>query len=166
MPPKRKTHFGLTGREIWLATALALMGFAFSTRTWLLWENTLNPIQGLIVYYIILYGSLFALSRLGLTVFGIKIDKPLQTFGLLCITFGFFCVVDMSSAWTTIATGGNTATVSPIYWQCEDGAVYYIWNLILPWASAEILRLLTYVFTPAVLALIGSYFVSGKIKLH
>lgn len=141
------------------------MGFAFSARTWLGWLNGLNPLQGLIVYYIILYASLYVLSKAGLTVFGIKIDKPLQTFGLLLITFSFFITVNMSSAWTSIATGGNPKAVSSIYFQDEDGSAYFVWSLLFPMADPYILRLLTYAFTPFILSLVGGFLVRGKIKL-
>jgi hypothetical protein len=163
--PKHKTRFSVTNRELTLAVAFAVMGFAFSTRTFLLWMNELNPFEGLIIYYIILYSSLYVLSKAGLTVFGLKITKVTQQIGLLMITFAFFVTVNFSSAWTTIATGGNPAAVSKIYWGDEDGCLFYLYGLVFPWASAEILRLLTYVVSPAALALIGSYFVSGKVKL-
>jgi RsiW-degrading membrane proteinase PrsW (M82 family) len=80
----------LTEREAALAAAIGFMGFAFTTRTWLLWLNELNPIQGIIVYYVILYCALYLLSRLKLVVFGITIDEPIQTIGLLMVTFAFF----------------------------------------------------------------------------
>lgn len=163
--PKHKTHFKLTGKEIWLAIALAVMGFVFSTRTFLLYMNGLNPFEGLIVYYIILYSSLYVLSKAGLTVFGFKITRFTQTMGLLMITFAFFVTVNFSSAWTTIATGGNPANVSTVYWQDEDGSLYFLYSILLPWASAEVIRILTYVVSPALLSLLGGFLVSGKIKL-
>jgi hypothetical protein len=127
--------------------------------------NQLNPLQGLVIYYIIVFITLYGLSKLGLTVFGLKISSVTQTLGLLMVAFAFFIVADWSSAWTNIAVYGNVQNVSTVYLQCEDGATYFVWSWLLPWADAEILRLLTYVFSPFVIALLGGLLVSKKIKL-
>jgi hypothetical protein len=154
----------LTMHEVWLALALALMGFALTSRSWLLFLDGLNPIQGLAVYYLILYVSLYMLSRLDLVVFGFKIKEPLQTLGLLLITFAFFICVDWESPYVQIVTGRGVENVSPVLFQSEDGAVWFLWQNAVPWADAETLRLLTYVATPLILALIGGLLVSEKVK--
>jgi len=155
----------LTLREVWLALALALMGFALTSRSWLLFLDGLNPIQGLTVYYLILYVSLYMLSRLDLVVFGFKIKEPLQTLGLLLITFAFFICVDWESPYVQLVTGRSVENVSPVLFQSEDGAIWFLWQKALPWADLETLRLLTYVATPFTLALIGGLLVSEKVKL-
>lgn len=151
-------------QEIMLAFALALMGFAFSSRSWLLFLDGLNPFQGLVVYYVILYVSLYMLSRLDLVVFGFKIRDPLQTFGLLLITFAFFICVDWESPYVQLVTGRSVENISPVLFQAEDGAVWFLWQNALPRAGVELLRLLTYVATPFILALVGGLFVSEKVK--
>lgn len=156
----------LTSKEIGLAVGLALMGFVFSTREFLLWLNVLNPFSGMIVYYLILFAVLYVLSRLDLVVFGFKIKNLQQTFGLLLITFAFFITVDFTSPYVQYVTMGNLTGASQIFYQCEDGAMWFLFSQVLPWASIEVIRLLTYVFTPFILTLIGGLLVSGKIHLQ
>ena len=162
----RKKGFGLTGKELALAVILAFLGFVFSMRTWLLFLNGLSPFEGLLVYYVILYVSLFLLSKAGLVVFGLKIDDAVQTLGLLMVTFAFFIVVGFSSAYTQFVTMGNLNGASTVFLQCEDGSVWFVWSWLLPWADIFVLRILTYVMTPLALSLIGGILVSGKIKLQ
>jgi hypothetical protein len=161
MPKK----FGLTDKEFTLACVFAVMGFLFTTRPWILWMNSLSPFIGLVVYYVILYGAIYVLSKLGLTVFGVKIDDKIETFGLLLISFAFFIVVDWESAYIQFVTNGSLTGQSVIYLQSEDGATFWAWQQLLPTLGAEVWRYLTYVLTPFVMALTGALFVSGKIKL-
>lgn len=155
----------VTDKEFALALVLAFIGLALSSRQWLLFLAGLTPLEGLIVYYIILYVSLYVLSQMGLVVLGVKIKEPLQTFGLLLITFAFFIVVDWESAYVQYVTTGTMEGVSPVYLQAEDGAVFWVWTKLLPSASVETWRLLTYVLTPFVMALIGGLLASEKVKL-
>jgi hypothetical protein len=157
--PKR--GFRITGRELALAVALATMGFLFSTRQWLLFLDGINPFQGLIVYYIVLYTSLYMLSRLGLTIFGVKIDKPLQTLGLLLITFSFFLTVDWTSQYVGIITG--KPNISNVFLQDEDGMAFWAWSQLF--ADVELCRILTFVVTPFFLTLLGGLLVSKRVKL-
>jgi hypothetical protein len=158
----------LTEKEVALAVALAVLGFALSSRQWLLFLDGLNPFQGLIVYYIILYFSLYVLSRLDLVVFGFKIKDPWQTFGLLLITFAFFICVDWESPYVQLATRGsmeNVGNITAVLFQSEDGATWFLWLQAFPWLQSETLRVLTYVLTPFILTLIGGLLVSEKVKL-
>ncbi|MEM3622778.1 MAG: hypothetical protein QXR76_03290 [Candidatus Bathyarchaeia archaeon] len=155
----------LTDKEFALALVLAFMGLALSSRQWLLFLAELSPLEGLIVYYIILYVCLYVLSRMGLVVLGIKIKEPLQTFGLLLITFAFFIVVDWESAYVQYVTVGTMDGVSSVYLQAEDGAVFWVWSKLLPTGSIETWRLLTYVLTPFLMALVGGLLASEKVKL-
>lgn len=155
----------LTRHELGLALALAVIGFIFSSRSWILFLDGLSPLQGLIVYYVILYICLYILSRLDLVIFGFKIKEPLQTFGLLLITFAFFICVDWESPYIQFATGRSVEDISSVLFQAEDGAVWFLWQSIIPWADIELLRLLTYVASPFLMALIGGLLVSEKIRL-
>lgn len=156
-----KTRFSVTNRELSLAVAFAVMGFAFSTRTWLLFLNGLSPLGGLLVYYLVLYASLYGLSRLGLVLFGVKIDKPLQTLGLLLITFSFFLTVDWTSQWGAIVTGH--LNISNIFLQDEDGVTFWAWSLLIP--NLEVCRIMAFVVTPFLLTLGGGALVSKKVRL-
>jgi hypothetical protein len=155
----------LTDREIGLAIAMAIMGYVLSAREWILWLDKLSPGEGLIVYYTILYGCLYVLSRLGLVVFGFRIKDPIQTFGLLMVTFAFFITVNWESPWVEVVTRGHYVDISPIHYQAEDGATWWFWQKMLPAADPETLRLLTFVATPFILCLIGGLLISRKPKL-
>ena len=155
----------LTDKEVGLAVILAFMGFILSSHQWILFLSGLTPLEGLIIYYIILYVTLYILSQLGLVVLGIKIKEPLQTFGLLLITFAFFIVVDWESAYVQYVTIGSLEGASPVFLQSEDGAVFWVWEQLLPAAPVETWRILTYVLTPFILTLIGGLLASEKIKL-
>ena len=153
--------FEITSKEFLLVAVLALMGFAFSSRPWLLYMNTLDPFQGLLIYYIIMYTSLYVLSWAGLVIYNIRIENPIQVFGLLLITFAFFITVDWESQWVQYVTKGNVEMASPVFYQSEDGATLFLWSKVYPIApeNMETLRLLTYVVTPFLLALAGAMLV-------
>jgi len=141
------------------------MALVLTSRPWLLWMNGLNPLAGLIVYYVILYGSLYTLGKLGLVIFNIKIDDSQQTLGLLLITFSFFIAVDMTSAYVQYVTTGTLTGMSNLFLQDEDGAVFWIWQQLMPWAGMTVWYLLTYGLTPFVLTLLGGCLVTEKIHL-
>lgn len=155
----------LTFHEVALAVAFAFLGFVFTSRNWILFLNELSPVQGLIVYYMILYASLYVLSRLDLVVFGFRIKEPLQTFGLLLLTFSFFLITDWESPYIQFATGRTVENVSPVLFQAEDGAVWFLWQSAMPWLDVEALRILTYVLTPFILGLVGGWLVSRKPRI-
>jgi hypothetical protein len=155
----------LTEKELALALALAVVGYAFSSRTWLLYLSGINPLQGLIIYYVILYGCLYVLSRMDLVVFGFKIKDPLQTLGLMLITFAFFICVNWESPYVQLVTTGSLDGASPVFYQAEDGALWYAWSQALPQADIETLRILTFAVTPFVLTLVGGLLVSERVRL-
>jgi hypothetical protein len=156
----RKGKFAITSKEFLLAVTLAVMGFLFSSREWILYLNSLNPIQGLVIYYIILYSSLTILSKMGLVVFNIKIQNPVQTFGLLLITFAFFIIVDWESQYVQLITKGNIEQASNVFYQAEDGATWYFWTNVVGVKDVETARWLTFVITPFILTLIGAFLVT------
>jgi len=155
----------LTDKELLLALSFALIGYVFSSRAFLAFLAKLNPVAGLIFYYFILGAVITVLAKLGLVVLGHRIKTPLQTLGLVLITFSFFMLVNWESGYVQIATGYPENAVSPIMLQSEDGAVWYIWSRLLPYASVEQRRILTFVLTPFILTLIGGLLVSEKIRL-
>ena len=158
----------ISEREFSLAIAIAVLGLAFSTRTWILYLNGITPVVGLIFYYIILYAALYVLSRMGLVVFGLKIDDPVETFGLLTITFAFFIVVNWTSPYAQYVTTGSFAGASNVFVNnSEDGLTWYLWSQLIPQIPANllILRLLTYVATPFILTLLGGMLISGKVRI-
>jgi hypothetical protein len=149
--------FEITKKEMLLAFTLAFVGFVLSMHQWVLFMNMLDPFTGLLVYYAILYVALFVLSRFKLIIWKLRIKDPLQVLGALLITMAFFITVDWESPWIQVVTG-NTGSVSNVLYQSEDGAFWYLWSFIT--GNPEILRLLTYVLTPFILAIVGAFFVS------
>jgi len=137
------------------------MGFAFSTRQWLLFLNQRTPVEGLTIYYIILYGSLLVLSRMGLVVFGLKIDDPIKTFGLLLITFAFFITVNFENPYVQLVTMGNTQGASPVFYGSEDGAVWFLVSQFV--SDIWLCRMLTFVVTPFLLTVLNVYMASKDI---
>lgn len=159
-----KNDFKIEKREIFLVLSIGLLGFVLSMKSFLLWLDILNPLQGLLVYYVILYSVMFILSKFGLVLFNFNIKSPLQVLGVAMITFAFFITVDWESQYVSIVTGHVTENVSNILFQSEDGAVWYLWSLLKVF-DVVWLRILTYVITPMVLALGGSLLVSKEIEL-
>jgi len=144
--------FEITKEELALVLVITFMGFAFSLRQFVLFLDTLNPFTGLIIYYIILYFSLYTLSKLGLVIWKIRIKSPLQVLGALLITMAFFITVDWESPWVQYVTN-RTTDVSNVLYQSEDGAFWYLWSFLTN--NFEVLRILTYIITPCILTLIG-----------
>ena len=97
-------NFRLNKQEILLAVVFAVMGFLLSSKKFVLFLGGKTPFIGLLIYYAIMFASLFILSKLGLTVLNVKIEKFLQTIGLLLITFAFFVVINFESQYVQIIT--------------------------------------------------------------
>jgi len=160
--------FGLniTAEEFGLAIALGFMGYIFSTSQFLLFLNALNPIQGFIVYYIILYGVLYALAKSGLVIYKFHIQNPVQVFGVLLITFSFFVVVDWSSPYVQYITTGSLSGASNVFTNnAEDSLAWYFWTTMAGVTDLATARLLTFVLTPFVLTLLGATLVK-KAKIN
>lgn len=162
---EQQGKFQLTGHELALALVFAFMGLMFTAKPWLMWLNGMNPFEGLIIYYIILYVALYSLGKLGLVIANVTIDDAQQALGLLLITFAFFITVDMTSGYVQYVTTGSLTGMSNLFLQDEDGAVFWLWQQVLPFAGIEIWHFLTYALTPFLLALTGGFFVTEKIHL-
>ncbi len=150
--------FKITKEEFYLAVLFAIMGFIASSREVLLYLNNLDPISGMVVYYAIIGIAYVILSKFGFTVIK-RIENPTQILGLLMITFAFFIIFGWTSAYVQEVTTGAADQASVIFYQCEDGATYYLYTQVLGITDVENARLLTFVFTPFILTLIGGYLV-------
>lgn len=138
---------------LYFPLALAVIGFVFTTQPFLLWYNTLSPALGLLLYYGILGVVVLLLQFLGLVVGGIRFNNWVQTLGTLLLTFAFFVVVDWESCYIQQIVGMDCDDSSPILFASEDGATYYLWSQL--GFGIQGARLLTYVVTPFVLALVA-----------
>jgi len=156
----------ITFKELQFVGVLALAGFLFSSRWWILFLDSLSPVKGLFVYYGILLVFLFLLSRNGLILWNFKINKPLQLLGLLLITFSFFVVVNWQNPYFNIvADGPPLESMSNIYFQSENGVIWSFWTQLLPSSDTSFLRVLTFIITPAALSLLGALLVEKKIEI-
>jgi hypothetical protein len=157
---------GITRNEILLGLAFAIVGFFASMRGTIFFLNGLDPIVGVIVYYAILYITMFILAHFGLVIWKFNIKTPIQTLGLLLITFAFFLVVDWESCYVNTVIHGSCSMTSSLYFASEDGATYYFWDTFIGVKNPEISRYFTYVLTPFLLVMLGGAMVKGKIKLR
>jgi len=164
---------------IWFPFAFAALGFIFSSRPLILAFNTLNPFQGLVVYYTIIFITLEILQYFGLIIGGVKMGSFTQTLGELMIIFAYFIIFDMESAWiqdvVNEARGGSDkkkeskdtslgdqALDCPnVYLQAEDGATYYLVGLLVK--NKEYARYITFVGVPAVLSFMGLWLTRGRV---
>lgn len=153
----------ISKEEFALAIVFAIAGYIASMRETILFMNSLNPYQGLLVYYAIFYGCLLILSHFGLVIWKFHIDDPKSAFGALLITFAFFIIVNWASCYVNTVVSGDCKMVSTAYFNSEDGATYYFWSSIVN--NVEIARWLTFVLTPFVLVLAGGLLLEEKPKL-
>ena len=157
----------ITSRELQLAGAIGAMGYVFASRPFLLYLNLLNPVEGLLLYYMVLYAVLFGLSRMGLTVFGFKITDPSQTFGLLLVNFAFFATIDWSSPWVQlVVTGSTSGAANALTNNCEDGLLWFLVNSVLKVSNPDVAAFLAFAVAPFLIALVGLYFVEGNVKIQ
>ena len=159
---KCEQEISITWRELSLAVVLAVFGYIFSVKEYLIFLNNLNPITGLFVYYVILFCVMFIFSKFGFTVMNIKIQNVLQVIGATMIAFAFFIIVNNESAYVQYTTEGTLSGSSNVYLQSEDGATWYFWYNVLSITNIELARLLTFVFTPFVLAIVGGLLVTKR----
>lgn len=152
-------------RNLILKTAgmFALLGWIFSSRSFILFLNQLNPFQGLLFYYLQLFVTLEVLQYFGLIIGGVPMTSLTQTIGELMMIFAFFILVDQESEWIQRVVGEKEKKEQhcpKVYLQAEDGATYYLWNTYVT-NNEEIVRFLTFVVTPAILVGIGLYLTGG-----
>jgi len=153
----------ISKREWYLAIAFGILGFVLSSRQSILYLNTLDPISGLVVYYALMTGALFVLSKAGLIVANIRITGSQQVLGTLLIIFAFFILVNFESAYTQYVTEGKLTGASRVFFESEDGATFYFWHDVMKVVDIEQSRVLTYIITPFILVIIGSTLATKKV---
>jgi len=155
----------ITPAEIGTALVIAFMGFIFSLKGLLLWLNSLSPIEGLFVYFVIMYTALFILSHFGLIIWKFEIKNAWQVLGATMIVFAFFITVNCENPYVQYVTEGSMEGASGIFYQSEDGATWYFWNTVLGIQNLEIVRILTFMFTPFILTLGGAYLIAKGVSV-
>ena len=143
--------------KIWLPIIFAIIGYLVSTRLFIKFLNTLNPIEGLLVYYIAIISTIIILSYLGLMIAGIHFQSFKQYFGLLILNFSIFLVLIWTNCYTATLIRGNCNGFTKTYLNTESGAVYFFWSHFFKKINTR--RILTFVITPMVLSFIGIYLI-------
>ena len=148
-----------------LSITFGLLGFIFSSRSWIKTIDKLTPIRGLLIYYIIIYITVYVMAHLGLIIGHSKITNYVHTLGVVMILFSYFIIFNWESEYINIVTKGkfDDKSTSKIYLQSEDGATFdFFYNIT---KNVELSRILTFIVTPIVLTFIGSILIEKKIKL-
>ena len=127
--------------------------------------DRLSPPVGLLIYYVAVFACLFALAKTGFTVGKIKINDWVQVIGMTVIVFSFMIIFCWSNPYIQQMTRGNLDGASTIFYQTEDGAVWWLWYDLIGIHHLFIARILTFVITPFILTLIGTLLVK-KVKLQ
>ena len=153
----------LTRRDVQLAVLIGIVGYLFSSRTWLFFMNGLNPIEGTIVYYVIVYAGLYGLAKLGLSIFGFKISTADQTFGLLMLNFAFHVTTNWADPWVQYVTTGSLGGMSNVLVNnSEDGLVWYVVYTLGGITNLFLARVLTFVVIPFLISTVALYLIKGK----
>ena len=164
-------RFHFDTKDLGLGLLLGIIGLIVTTLSFVKFVNNMNPLNGLLFYYLIFFSMLFLLSRMDLVILGVKINNPQKMLGLLLITMAFFIVTDWSSPYYNLALNKpiNASIINPVYFQTSDGAVWYVWSSLIPPVSKTkmfIVRILTYFLTPLTLALLGGSLLKNKAKIN
>ncbi len=155
----------ITKKELALAGIFAVLGIIFSSKSWILFLNTLTPLQGFGIYYLIVFIALFILSMLGLVVFDVKIKNILQVLGTTLVLFAFFCIFNWESSWVTyvVQQSTNLTAVPIVFYGSEDGMLFdFVVNNVKDY---EFARILTFGVGVFVITLIGLLFLENKPKI-
>lgn len=157
--------FALTRKELYLAVMIALMGYFLYSSSAIIWLSKLTIFQGWLLYNVLYIISIYTLSKMGLTIFGMRITTLSQTLGLYLITTAFYMTINWESAYVNLVTKGTSEGVSEVYWQTDDGLSWYSVNKYIPNLELEQARIIAFVVIPFILALIGGYLLTGRIRI-
>src|SRR3972149_9020419 len=86
-------------RLIALPFIFAFLGFLTTTDTTILFLDKLNPYQGLMLYYFIIFLTIIILQHFGLIIGGYKMQSLSQSIGEVLILFAFFMIFDWESGY-------------------------------------------------------------------
>jgi len=139
-----------------LAAAFAVVGFVFTSKTWLGLLHKLSPEQGLVVKYLAILGTVLFLDMVDPKL---KFEHKTQAIGAVMILAAFNMIFNYQSEWIEESGSDNVQVQTP------DGAVYRRarTNLNL---NPELARLATFVLVPFALVFFGSRFVRTGTRLN
>ena len=159
-------NHNITKKEWLLVGFIILMGWFFSMKDTILKFDSMSPNQLFLISYAVLYGFLYIASKYhgGIIIWNFQIKHPLQVFGTVLIIFSVFLVTTWENPYIQYVTKGNFDGISNIFYATEDGITWNFWTRYIEPIPENIekLRLLTFVFTPGLLSLIGVYLLNKK----
>lgn len=158
------SKFEITKQEIIFAIVLAICGYIFTMTDWLKFLGRSTPLQGFLIYYGIIFVAMLILARYGLA-FSPKIKDVHQVIGVVLILFAFFLVFNWENPYVQYVTMGHLDGASPAFYGTEDGVTWDFWYTFMGVTNLEYARLLSFVFTPFILSLLGGY-LAAKPKLN
>lgn len=137
-----------------LGAAIALVGLIFTSKSWLLWINTLSPEAGLIVKNLIIFLIIYLLHF----VDGFISLPRDRAFGVLLIYIAFNMIFNYQSDWIVEAGANNVSRQTP------DGALYH--RARNAGLGPDAARIVTFVMAPFLLFMSGSLIIkSTKLNL-
>jgi hypothetical protein len=129
------------------------MGFIVTSKNFILFLDSLDPVRGLAFYYIFMSCAIIILEYLGLIIAGVHFKSIYQFLGTLLLNFSFFIIVIWSNCYTSEMVKGRCNNFSKTYLNTESGATYYLWSKVANDIQAK--RILIFVVTPFILAVLG-----------
>ena len=155
---------------------LAMIGALAASRSFIVFMNKLNPLQGLVIWYsllaialfIILHGRSITVAGLGTRSLGFT-----EILATLMIVWAFQIVLGVESPWAAQASNLDPSQVPAVLYQSEDGVTYTLlynlfWSLspCFPnplWKTyPDFIAFTTYVLAPIILVLLASLILTAK----
>jgi hypothetical protein len=156
----------LSPHDIGLVVAIFIMGIAFNSARFILFLNAQDSFTGFLIYYLILYGVLFVLSKLDLIIFKPNIGDLQGSIGMLFLTFALFATINFENPYVQYVTTGSFTGASGVFYQAEDGVCWLLATQILHITDIEIARICAFGVIPAIVALIGLALTGGKVRIE
>lgn len=140
-------------RLLLLPISFLFIGYLVTTKKFVCFLNTLDPIKGFMLYYLIISISVLLLVKLGLVVSDIHFTSWNHFVGILLLNFAFFIIVIWTNCYFAEIIKGECKNFTRVYLNTESGATYHFWSSIT--RDRNLRRLLSFVVTPFILSLIG-----------
>jgi hypothetical protein len=157
----------LDWKDFVLAGIIAILGFLFTAGFFTNFLNSLNPIIGLIVYYIIFFIMVIVLSKLDLIIMTFQVKDWTRFIGMFLITMAFVIILSWGNFAVFVQNAKLPAAqqVGNVIYQSLDGVVWMgIAALIKPDTDAkfQIMRVIVYAVIPFILTLLGGFLLGKK----
>lgn len=134
-----------------LAGAIALVGFFFTSRTWLNTLHKLGPETGLILKNLVIFATIIGLHNMDREVAAPRS----QAIGIFLIYIAFLMIFNYQSDWIDESGSENVSR------QTVDGAVYNRARTTLN-LDPDSSRVITFVVVPFILVLFGSRLIKNR----